>query len=371
MRERRLRETLGRDVQLAGGRGQEILRQLRHVGQALAQRRQLQAHHVDPMQQVRTEASLGDQRFQVLVGGRDHPHVDPDEFAPADPEEFAFRQYAQETRLQRQRHVADFIQEQGAAIGLLETADVALLRAGEGAGLVAEQFALQQFGGNGGGVERDEGLARARRFLVQRAGNELLAGTGFAIDQHRQRRLRQPADGAEQRAHRRRVADQVRRALRRSAGLGRGRSFLFGIRQRARGQRDRVVQIEGLGQELVRAPAECAGGAGDVGIGGHHDHRQLRVRGLQPVQQDQPVVTRHAHVGEQQVRRAARTQRLQGGGGAVETVDVVAGIAQRRGQDEAHRAVVVDHPDALCRGRSEISGHGVPLPRRHPAATTG
>ena len=44
-----------------------------------------------------------------------------------------------------QRHVADLVEEQGAAIGLHDLADGALAaRAGEGAVLVAEQLGLDQ-----------------------------------------------------------------------------------------------------------------------------------------------------------------------------------------------------------------------------------
>ena len=54
------------------------------------------------------------------------------------------------------------------------------LRAGEGAGLVAEQLAFQQFGRDRGGIEGDERLARARRFAMQRMRDQFLAGAGFA-----------------------------------------------------------------------------------------------------------------------------------------------------------------------------------------------
>ena len=160
------------------------------------------------MQQVGAKATLGDQCLQVLVGGGDDAHVDADQFAAADAEELALGQHAQQARLQRQRHVADLVQEQAAAIGLFEAPDVPALRAGEGAGFVAEQFAFQQFGRNGRGVEGNERLARPRRFTVQRMGNQFLAGAGLTGNQHRQRRLRQPANGAEQRAHGRRAANQ-------------------------------------------------------------------------------------------------------------------------------------------------------------------
>ena len=142
--ERRPREAFRRRAQLARGGGEETFGQQRHVVAAFAQRRQLQAHDVQPMQQVGAEAAFGDQRFQRLVGRGDHAHVDADQFAAADAEELALRQHAQQPRLQRRRHVADLVEEQRAAVGLFEAADVALAGAGERAGLVAEQFAFQQ-----------------------------------------------------------------------------------------------------------------------------------------------------------------------------------------------------------------------------------
>ena len=301
------------------------------------------------MQQISAEAAFGGQRIEVLVGRGDHPHVHADQLAAADAEEFVLGQHPQQPRLQRQRHVADFVEKKRSAVGLLEAADVTARGAGERTGLVAEQFAFQQFRRNRRGVQRDERLARARRFAVQRARHQLLAGAGFAGHQHAQRRLRQAADGAEQRLHRRRVADQ-RIA---DGRIDRGRLFdrqriraaRAAGRQRLRGERDRSIEIEGFRQEFMRAAAERTGGAGDVGVGAHHDHRQLRVLRLDRIQQHQPVVAGHAHIGEQQLRGRAADDRIQHAARGVEGGDLVTRFAQRGGQYEAHRAVVVDHPD--------------------------
>ncbi len=67
-------------------------------------------------------------------------------------------------------------------MGLFEFAGVALGRAGERAFFVAEQFAFDQLGGNGGAIERDEWAAGAVAFFVQRARHQLFAGAGFAVD---------------------------------------------------------------------------------------------------------------------------------------------------------------------------------------------
>ena len=65
-----------------------------------------------------------------------------------------------------------------------ETADPLGDGAGEGALLVAEEFAFQQAGGNGGAVELDEGGLLARTEVVYGARQQFLAGAGFAVDQH-------------------------------------------------------------------------------------------------------------------------------------------------------------------------------------------
>src|SRR3546814_1658885 len=81
----------------------------------------MQAHHVEAMQQVAAETAVGHPCLEVLVGGGDHAHVDPDQLAPANAEELVLGQHPQQPGLQRRRHVADLVEEQGAAVGLLET----------------------------------------------------------------------------------------------------------------------------------------------------------------------------------------------------------------------------------------------------------
>ena len=59
-------------------------------------------------------------------------------------------------------HLADFVEQQRAAIGLLELADAAGDGAGEGALFMAEQLAFQQIFRNGGAIDGDEIACRAR-----------------------------------------------------------------------------------------------------------------------------------------------------------------------------------------------------------------
>ena len=78
---------------------------------------------LQPVVQVPAEPALGDQLLQVVVGGGDHPHVRLDRLVAADPLELLLLQHAQHLGLQRRRHVADLVEEQRAAVALLELAD--------------------------------------------------------------------------------------------------------------------------------------------------------------------------------------------------------------------------------------------------------
>ena len=81
-------------------------------------------------------------------------------------------------------HVADLVEEDRAAVGLLELADLLLGRAGERALLVAEQLRFDQLLGNRGAVDLHEPLAAAEAVAVDRARDELLADAALAEQQH-------------------------------------------------------------------------------------------------------------------------------------------------------------------------------------------
>src|SRR4029450_564912 len=66
----------------------------------------------------------------------------------------------------------------------LEAADLARDRAREGAALVAEELGLDQLTRDRGSIDRDAGPSAARRQLVDRPRDELLAGAALARDEH-------------------------------------------------------------------------------------------------------------------------------------------------------------------------------------------
>ena len=148
-----------------------------------------------------------DQRLQVAVRGRDQPHVGPDRLVAADPLERLLLQQPQDLGLERQRHVADLVEEERAAVALLELADPPPLGAGEGTLLVAEQLALQQGLGDGGAVDGQERRLGPGAVLVDGARDQLLAGAALAGDQDGDVLGRDPADRLVDLEHGRAAAD--------------------------------------------------------------------------------------------------------------------------------------------------------------------
>ena len=94
--------------------------------------------------QVLAEPPRRDRRLQPAVGRRDQPHVDLQRRRAADALEPLLLERAQDLRLQRQRQLADLVEEQRAAVRHLELARLARDGAGERALLVAEQLGLEQ-----------------------------------------------------------------------------------------------------------------------------------------------------------------------------------------------------------------------------------
>src|SRR5213593_4440625 len=142
----------------------------------LAQGRAHDRHDVEPEEQVLAESAGSDALAEVLVGRGDDARVDTDRLRHADRLDFAVLQHAQDLGLRARAHVSDLVQEDCAAVGLHELADLTRGGAGECPFFVPEQLRLDQILGDGGAVDFDERLLGARALAVDLPGDELLAG---------------------------------------------------------------------------------------------------------------------------------------------------------------------------------------------------
>ena len=162
-----------------------MLGEQRNVALAGVERRQGHDFERQPIEQVGAEAALLDQPGKMLVGRGDDPHVDRDRLGRADAGDFAIFDRAQQPVLRRRRQGRQLVEEQGAAVRLLEPAVAGLGGAGEAAGLMTEQLGLDQIFGQRRAVHRHQRPRPARRQVMQPLGNQLLAGAALADYQHR------------------------------------------------------------------------------------------------------------------------------------------------------------------------------------------
>ena len=138
---------------------------------------------LQPIEQILAKVATLHRLPQIAVGRGHDADVRLEQPGAAEPLELALLQDAQELGLRRQAHLADLVEEQHAAGGQLDLARLGLLRAREGATLVAEELGLEQLLGERRAVQRDERAALARGGLVDEARDDLLAGAGLAADQ--------------------------------------------------------------------------------------------------------------------------------------------------------------------------------------------
>ncbi len=104
--------------------------------------------------------------------------------AASEPGVGAILQDVEELGLQGGGHLSDLVEEDGASVADLELAGLALYCSGEGALLVAEEFAFEQVCGHRRAIDLEEHLAGAAGHLVRVHGDDLFAGAAFAEDKY-------------------------------------------------------------------------------------------------------------------------------------------------------------------------------------------
>ena len=103
----------------------------------------------------------------------------------AQPFELPVLQHAQQLGLKFERKLADLIQKQSSSVRQFEAADALGERAGEGSFFVAHQLTFDQSRRDRGAIQLNESSVRAAAQLMDRARDQLLARSGFPLNQHR------------------------------------------------------------------------------------------------------------------------------------------------------------------------------------------
>src|SRR5690606_37338878 len=258
------------------GRVHEVADQHRDVLPPLPERRDVDRDDVEAEEEVFAEAPPLDLALQVLVRRGDDADVHADRPLAADTGDDALLQRAQDLGLRRGAHVPDLVQEERAAVRLLELPAPVRVGAGERPLDVAEELALDQLRRDGGAVDLDERSVGPPRQPMQRPGDELLAGTVLPGDQDPRIGRCDLLDPVEERADRVARADDLVPALDlipQPRVLPREPPLLQRI---ADGEED-TVRIERLFEEVVRAPAGRLDRRLDRAVPADHDDARVRV----------------------------------------------------------------------------------------------
>ena len=162
-----------------------MLEEERDVFDAIPQRRDVHADHVQPEEEVLAEVAGRDFFRKIAVSGRDQTNVDARVRAiGADALNLAGLEEAQEHDLHAGAHLADFIEEHGAVGRHLQQPGLIAVRAREAAAHVTEQFRLQQRIGQASAIDGDQPARRAGTAIVNEARDDFLAHTRLACDEH-------------------------------------------------------------------------------------------------------------------------------------------------------------------------------------------
>src|SRR6185312_9847416 len=102
----------------------------------------------------------------------------------ADPLEPLLFERAQDLRLQREREIADLVEEQRAAVGQLEFTRFPIGGPGERPLLVAEQLGLEQRLRDRRAVDRDERTVGPRAECMQGSREQFLARAALAFEEY-------------------------------------------------------------------------------------------------------------------------------------------------------------------------------------------
>src|SRR5205809_3162564 len=179
------RERLRLLVALLGDAAQELLPQDLDIVAPVAQWREMNGDHVQPVVQVGAETAALDVVLEVAVGGGHDPDVHGNGLGAAHGDRLPLLQHARQLHLRGGRHLADLVQEERAAARRGEQTLLVPNRTRERSLHVPEQLRLEEALRERAAVQRKESPVRARGQLAAVARDDLLPRARLSLDQHR------------------------------------------------------------------------------------------------------------------------------------------------------------------------------------------
>src|SRR5207237_9898239 len=118
-----------------------------NVFSAFAQRCNVHRYYAQAIEEIGAKISLGDLFFQGAMRGADDAHVDGDRFVATQSFDSSLFECAQQLCLDVGAHVADFVEEERAAVCLLEFSLASSRSTGKCALFMAKKLGFDEFGG--------------------------------------------------------------------------------------------------------------------------------------------------------------------------------------------------------------------------------
>ena len=315
-----------------------------------AERRHVDGDDVQAVEELLAELPLGDPLLEVQVRRGDDADVHGDLVGPADPPDLPLLEGAKELDLGPGRHLADLVEEQGAALGQLEHAFLVRDGPGERAADVAEELALEEVLGQRGAVDGDERIVAAGPLEVDGPGGHLLAGPAFPGDEHGRVRRAHLLDEDVDLLHRPALADHLLEAVAvLEVPLEQDVLLLEAPGGQPPADDDlQLLDVEGL-DDIVQGPRlEGLDGLGDAAVGRDEDDRQVG-QVLPGVAEDVHAVgPGHLDVGDDEVDLFLG-QDLEAPGGRLSGLDRVAFLLEDDREQVEEALFVVDDQDRFHR----------------------
>ena len=162
----------------------EVIDQQRDIVFAVVEIRHVDRNHIEAVEEVLAEMSVGNLLLQVLVGGSNDAHTDLDGFVAADTRDLVLLQRTQHFGLCGEAHVANLVKEKRASVGLLELTCTVFDSTGEAALGMSKELTLNEFAGYSCAVDLHQRTFGTCAILVDEVRYYFFARTIGTRDEH-------------------------------------------------------------------------------------------------------------------------------------------------------------------------------------------